>query len=127
MLGGWRGGAGDAYGSAWELWHRGAGEVQLGLSISAKAVGLAGLDYQDNESASAAKLRVSTMPEAFRVDPEALADAVERMGEYLQYVEGMLSEIDSLVTNLHLTWSGEAAAAHVEAHRHWARGEAMMS
>jgi WXG100 family type VII secretion target len=66
------------------------------------------------------------MPEAFRVDPEALADAVERMGEYLRYAEGMLSEIDSLVTSLHLTWSGEAATAHVEAHRHWARGEAMM-
>jgi ESAT-6 family protein len=66
------------------------------------------------------------MPEAFRVDPEALADAVERMGEYLRYAESMLSEIDSLVTNLHLTWSGEAAGAHVEAHQHWARGEAMM-
>lgn len=60
------------------------------------------------------------------MDPEALADAVERMGEYLRCAEGMLSEIDSLVTNLHLTWSGEAAAAHVEAHRHWACGEAMM-
>jgi WXG100 family type VII secretion target len=57
MLGGWRGGAGAAYGSAWELWHRGAGEVQLGLSVLAKAVGMAGLDYQGNESASAAKLR----------------------------------------------------------------------
>jgi uncharacterized protein YukE len=66
------------------------------------------------------------MPEAFRVGPEALADAVERMGEYLRYTEGMLFEIDSLVSNLHLTWSGEAAAAHVEAHRHWARGETMM-
>jgi WXG100 family type VII secretion target len=57
MLGAWRGGAGDAYGSAWELWHRGADEVQQGLSILAKAVGSAGLDYQNNESASAAKLR----------------------------------------------------------------------
>jgi WXG100 family type VII secretion target len=57
LLGGWRGGAGDAYGSAWQLWHRGAGEVQLGLSLLAKAVGMAGLDYQNNESASAAKLR----------------------------------------------------------------------
>jgi len=66
------------------------------------------------------------MADAFRVDPEALADAVQRMGEYLRYAESMLTEIDSLVTNLHVTWSGEAAAAHVEAHRHWARGEAMM-
>ncbi|MBO0866667.1 MAG: WXG100 family type VII secretion target [Mycobacterium sp.] len=57
MLGGWRGGAGGAYGSAWELWHRGAGEVQLGLSLLAKAVGIAGRDFQTNESASAAVLR----------------------------------------------------------------------
>jgi WXG100 family type VII secretion target len=66
------------------------------------------------------------MAEAFRVDPEALAEAVERMSEFQQYAESMVAEIDSLVTNLHATWSGEAAAAHAEAHRHWASGEAMM-
>jgi WXG100 family type VII secretion target len=57
MLDGWRGGAGGAYGSAWELWHRGAGEVQLGLSLLAKAVGMVGRNYENNESASAAVLR----------------------------------------------------------------------
>lgn len=56
MLGGWRGGAGSAYSAAWELWHRGAGEVQLGLAILAKAVGNAVVGYQGNESASAAAL-----------------------------------------------------------------------
>lgn len=66
------------------------------------------------------------MAKAFRVDPEALAEAVERMGEFQRYAESMLSEIDSLVSNLHAAWSGEAAAAHAEAHRHWSRGEAMM-
>ncbi|CAM4357977.1 WXG100 family type VII secretion target [Mycobacterium basiliense] len=30
MLGGWHGVSGSAFGSAWELWHRGADEVQLG-------------------------------------------------------------------------------------------------
>jgi uncharacterized protein YukE len=43
------------------------------------------------------------MAEAFRVDPQALADAVERMGEFQRYAESMLAEIDSLVTNLHAT------------------------
>jgi len=57
MLGGWRGGAGGAYGSAWELWHRGAGEVQLGLALLAKAVGFAGRDFETNESASVAMLQ----------------------------------------------------------------------
>jgi WXG100 family type VII secretion target len=64
--------------------------------------------------------------EAFRVDPEALAEAVEHMSEFQRYAESMLTEIDSLVSNLHATWTGEAAAAHVEAHRHWSQGEAMM-
>ncbi|HEV7580478.1 MAG TPA: WXG100 family type VII secretion target [Mycobacterium sp.] len=66
------------------------------------------------------------MAEAFQVDPDALADAVERMAEFQRYAESMLSEIDSLVSNLHTTWTGEGAAAHAEAHRHWAQGEAMM-
>jgi WXG100 family type VII secretion target len=67
------------------------------------------------------------MAEAFRVDPQALADAVQRMTEFQRYAEHTLTEIDSLVTNLHATWTGQGAAAHAEAHRHWARGEAMMS
>ena len=66
------------------------------------------------------------MAEAFRVDPEALADAVQRVGDFARHAEDMLAEIDSCVTCLHATWTGEGAAAHAEAHRHWARGEAMM-
>ena len=66
------------------------------------------------------------MAEAFRVDPPALADSVQRMAEFQRHAESMLAEIDSLVANLHATWAGEGAAAHAEAHRHWARGEAMM-
>ena len=66
------------------------------------------------------------MAEAFRVDPEALAEAIQRMAEFGRHTESMLSEIDSLVTNLHATWTGEGAAAHAQAHRRWARGEAMM-
>jgi WXG100 family type VII secretion target len=64
--------------------------------------------------------------EAFRVDPEALADAVQRMTQFQRRAEEMLAEIDSRVNRLHATWTGEAAAAHAEAHQHWVRGEAMM-
>ncbi len=49
LLAGWQGGSGDAYGQAWDLWHRGTGEVQLGLSILAKAVGVAGVDFQNRD------------------------------------------------------------------------------
>lgn len=64
--------------------------------------------------------------EAFRVDPQALADAVQRMVEFQRYAEDMITEIDARITRLHETWTGEAAAAHAEAHQHWVRGEAMM-
>jgi WXG100 family type VII secretion target len=64
--------------------------------------------------------------EAFRVDPQALADTVQQMVEFQRHAESMLTEIDSLVTNLHATWTGQGAAAHAEAHQRWTRGEAMM-
>jgi WXG100 family type VII secretion target len=52
MLAGWQGGAGGAYGKAWELWHKGAGEVQLGLAILAKVVENAGAQFDAQDSAS---------------------------------------------------------------------------
>ena len=67
-----------------------------------------------------------TVANAFSVDPDSLADAVQRMGDYVRHTESIVTEIDSLVTHLHQTWSGQAAAAHAEAHRHWSRGEATM-
>src|SRR5437588_13102363 len=57
MLGGWRGASGTAYGSAWELWHRGAREVQAGLAILAHLVGQAGGLYEGNEASSAETMR----------------------------------------------------------------------
>ncbi|CQD05674.1 EsaT-6 like protein EsxF [Mycobacterium lentiflavum] len=57
MLGGWQGGSGSAYSAAWELWHRGAREVETGLSVLAEAVDQAGKGYQHNEAASAQLVR----------------------------------------------------------------------
>jgi WXG100 family type VII secretion target len=57
LLGGWRGRSGGAYASAWEQWHRGAGEVEVGLSMLARLVARAGGLYQENEAASARALR----------------------------------------------------------------------
>jgi ESAT-6 family protein len=53
LLAVWRGGSGDAYGQVWDLWHRGTGEVQLGLSILAKAVGVTGIEFDTHDQASA--------------------------------------------------------------------------
>jgi WXG100 family type VII secretion target len=57
MLAGWHGRSGGAYTAQWELWHRGAGEVQLGLSILERLVSQAGRAYQENEAASSDALR----------------------------------------------------------------------
>lgn len=53
LLGGWQGASGTAFGAAWELWHRGAREVELGLSTLAHLVGEAGDAYAGNEARSA--------------------------------------------------------------------------
>jgi WXG100 family type VII secretion target len=52
LLAGWHGGAGGAYGEAWDSWHRGAAEVQQGLSILARAVGIVGVEFNAHEQAS---------------------------------------------------------------------------
>jgi WXG100 family type VII secretion target len=52
MLTGWQGGSGSAYGDAWDLWHNGAAEVQLGLAILAKAVGNAGIQFHAQDAAA---------------------------------------------------------------------------
>jgi WXG100 family type VII secretion target len=62
----------------------------------------------------------------FAVDPGAIADALDRMTDFQGAVEGLLAEIDTTVKNLHVTWSGEGAASHAEAHERWSRGAAMM-
>jgi WXG100 family type VII secretion target len=64
--------------------------------------------------------------DAFSVDPDTLADATQRMGDFVRHIESVVAEIDSLVTHLHGSWSGQAATAHAEAHRRWAHGEATM-
>jgi WXG100 family type VII secretion target len=64
--------------------------------------------------------------DGFSVDPEAIADAVERMADFQRAAEALLSEIDATVKNLHISWAGEGAVAHSKAHQQWAGGAAMM-
>jgi WXG100 family type VII secretion target len=67
-----------------------------------------------------------SVADPFSVDPAALADALQRMGDYVQHTESVVAEIDLLVRHLHQTWSGQTAAAHAEAHHHWSHGEETM-
>jgi hypothetical protein len=79
------GSRGPAYAAAWELWHRGAAEVQVGLSLLAKLIANSTAGDRDNHG-----------------------------------------ENDYLTTALPVPQPGRAAAAYAQAHRHWARGEAML-
>lgn len=56
LLDGWQGGSGSAYAAVWDSWHRGAGEVQLGLSILGKAIGMTGAEFQTHEDAASQEL-----------------------------------------------------------------------
>ena len=51
---------------------------------------------------------------------------MQRVAAFQGYAEDMIAEIDSRVTLLHESWTGDAATAHAQAHQHWVRGEAMM-
>lgn len=56
MLAAWRGSSGGAYSDAWTLWHRGAHEVEQGLSGMAQRVGAAGRGYEQQEQATSENL-----------------------------------------------------------------------
>ncbi|WP_179467526.1 WXG100 family type VII secretion target [Mycolicibacterium vinylchloridicum] len=66
------------------------------------------------------------MADAFSVNLEGLAEAVAEIAEFQRTAESLLAEIESTVSNLHITWSGEAASAHAEAHRSWTHGAGLM-
>jgi WXG100 family type VII secretion target len=62
----------------------------------------------------------------YRVDLDRLADIVDQIDRFDRRVEAALEDADSRVDRLHTTWTGEAAAAHRQAHAEWQRGVAEM-
>jgi WXG100 family type VII secretion target len=66
------------------------------------------------------------MADSFSVDTDTLEQAMQLMSEYIQHTASVVAEVNSLSAHLHETWSGEAATAHAEAQRRWARGEQML-
>lgn len=69
---------------------------------------------------------VFTVADAFIVDTDGLADALQLMHEFAQHTESVVAEVNALVDQLHQTWFGHAAEAHAEAHRRWSHGEGLM-
>jgi WXG100 family type VII secretion target len=62
----------------------------------------------------------------FEIDLSML-DATARDLEALErFVDERLSELDQVIADLHVTWTGQAARAHAVAHREWAAGARRM-
>lgn len=58
----------------------------------------------------------------FVADVDGLLRTVQQMTRCAGELRDLLDEVDRSVGDLHVTWSGEAAGAHHEAHRVWAAG-----
>ena len=62
------------------------------------------------------------MPAKYAVDLGELQDRVDEMSEFERHIERALTHLDGVVDRLHLTFTGQAADAHRDAHRQWTAG-----
>ena len=58
----------------------------------------------------------------FRVDPEALLAAADRMSEFDQRVESNLARVSATVERLGASWHGDGGAAERAAQDRWDQG-----
>lgn len=62
----------------------------------------------------------------FVVDLEKLDSVVSRLAAFEQTLERHIADVDARVQRVHQVWSGDAAAAHLAAHREWMAGARQM-
>jgi WXG100 family type VII secretion target len=55
----------------------------------------------------------------YRVELEELLAFVETLQTFEHRAEGMATRLDNQVADLHDTWSGDAASAHLALHSEW--------
>jgi WXG100 family type VII secretion target len=58
----------------------------------------------------------------YSVDTDALQERIAEMTSFERGLERQLADLDRAVSQLHITWIGEAAVAHREAHATWRKG-----
>lgn len=58
----------------------------------------------------------------YSVDTEALQQRITEMTSFEKTLERQLADLDRAISQLHITWIGEAAAAHRQAHATWRTG-----
>jgi WXG100 family type VII secretion target len=62
----------------------------------------------------------------YRVELEELLAFVEAIQAFEQRAETIASRVDNQVADLHDSWSGEAASAHLAVHRKWTTAATQM-
>jgi WXG100 family type VII secretion target len=60
------------------------------------------------------------------VDVDALAELIDRLAAFEAQLVRTRAEVDARVQALHVTWSGDSAAAQASAHERWQRGAAQV-
>ncbi|MEW2478644.1 WXG100 family type VII secretion target [Mycobacterium sp. NPDC049093] len=64
---------------------------------------------------------------AFSVDLPALVDLMGQMERFDQKVASVCENTNESVTALHVSWEGEAAGQHLQAHDLWEQGTQQMT
>lgn len=62
-----------------------------------------------------------------RVDLDELDRVIGQLEAFEKSLRTAMTSTDAQVNALHHTWSGDAARAHAQAHRHWREGTATMT
>jgi WXG100 family type VII secretion target len=62
------------------------------------------------------------MPRKYAVDLGQLQHKIDEMAAFEKTIEQALGHLDRVVEGLHITWTGQAAVAHREAHEQWVAG-----
>ncbi|HEX4471748.1 MAG TPA: WXG100 family type VII secretion target [Nocardioides sp.] len=55
----------------------------------------------------------------YAVDLALLASTARDLESFEGFLDQRLAELDRVVADLHVTWTGQAASAHEQAHREW--------
>lgn len=62
----------------------------------------------------------------YRVELDELLAFVDKLQFFERRAEAIAARVDRQVADLHITWSGEAAAAHRTQHDEWVSGATQM-
>ncbi|MFW0783595.1 WXG100 family type VII secretion target [Gordonia sp. CPCC 206044] len=63
-----------------------------------------------------------TSRDSYRVDLNEVEVFTDALGDFVKFVEDRVGALDARIDDLHVSWTGEAASAHRDAHDRWRSG-----